>query len=338
MAKTWKYLAVARWAPVALLYVGTVACVADVLYDNGPIVTNPAGGTGLIAGQPISQADSFTAPGSTFLFSTTGVGATVLDGTAVAEDFTVPAGGWDLDYLTIYAFQTSQTTPTVQRVRVNLWTAAPFSAGSPPPVPDPLPTPVLATALDLPSGSGIFVCHRQGATTTSTERPVFAYRVPLEGLPNGGRLGPGTYWIEWSGEGATAPSQRVFTPLVSPRAVVTTHNARLLNSIDGSAGGPRIWFEGREGFVAGVSDGRAYSLPFVLEGSVLSTLCSGDLNCDASVDFDDIDGFILALTTPGGIGWPSPACPWLNGDCDSDGAVDFDDIDEFIGRIGAVCG
>lgn len=263
---TWSRRAV---APVALALASiTLPAHGALLHSNGPIVTNPTGGTGSIAGLPISNADVFNVPGSTFNFSTTGVGATVLANTAVAENFTVPAGGWDLDSLTVYAFQTSQTAPSVTHVHVNLWTAAPYSAGSPgaPPV---LPLPVLAADLVLPAGPGTFVAHRQSATSTSTVRPVFAYSVPLDALPALGVLAPGEYWIQWSFVGATSPSQNVFTPLVSPRTSVTGHNARLLNSIDGSANGPRVWFEGREGFVDGVTEGRAYELPFELNGSAV---------------------------------------------------------------------
>ena len=256
-------------ASAALAFAGVAAPAhGALLHSNGPFVTNPTGGTGSISGLPISNADVFNVPGNTFNFSTTGVNATVAIGTAVAENFTVPTGGWDLDSLTVYAFQTSQTAPTVTQVHVNLWTATPFSAGSPgaPPV---LPQPVLAADLVLNAGTGTFVAHRQSATSTSTVRPVFAYTVPLDGFPALGVLAPGEYWIQWSFVGASSPSANVFTPLVSPRTSVTGHNARLLNSIDGSSAGPRIWFEGREGFVDGVTEGRAYELPFELNGSAV---------------------------------------------------------------------
>lgn len=243
---------------------------AAELWNNGPFITNPTGGTGSIAGLPISNADGFTVPGSSLIFSTTGTGATVPSNTAVAEDFVVPAGGWDLDTATFYAFQTSQTTATVTEIRVNLWTDTPYSAGSPG-APAVLPQPVLAQSLVLNPGQGTFVAHRQGPSSTSTVRPVFAYTVSLNGLPDGGVLAPGRYWIEWAYVGASTPSQNVFTPLVSPRTAVPEHNARLLNSIDGSSAGPRVWFEGREGFVAGQAEGRAYSLPFILGGTALPT-------------------------------------------------------------------
>jgi hypothetical protein len=242
---------------------------ASQLFTNGPIVTNPTGGTGTIAGLPISQSDGFTVPGSTFIFSTTGVGATVPANTAVAENFVVPAGGWDLDSVVLYAFQTSQTTATVTQVNINLWTAPPYSADSPPPVPNPLPMPVLSAPLQIAPVSAEFLCHRQSASSTSTVRPVFAYTVPLDGLPNGGILAPGEYWLEWSFVGASSPSQNVFNPLVSPRTAAFDLNARLFNSIDGSSTGPRVWFEGREGFVAGQSEGRPYALPFVLNGTTV---------------------------------------------------------------------
>src|SRR4051812_27319706 len=78
--------------------------LADALYSNGPVVTNPTGGTGAIAGLPISSADPYT--GSTA--GTLGFAATVATSTAAAEDFVIPAGigGWDLDSVTLYAFQT----------------------------------------------------------------------------------------------------------------------------------------------------------------------------------------------------------------------------------------
>jgi hypothetical protein len=255
----------------ATLALTSQAGAAGVLFDNGPIVTNPTGGTGSIAGQPISQADGFTVPGQSFIFSTTGVGATVSQNTSVADNFVVPAGsgGWDLDSVTLFAFQSGQTTPSVTSIHINLWTAAPYSAGSPGPLPDPLPQPVLAAALVLPAGPGTFVAQRESTTGTSTVRPVFAYTVSLNDLPGGGVLGPGEYWLEWSFDGALSSSPTVFTPLVTPRTSAFDTNARQYNSLDGQATSPRVWFEGREGFVSGVTDGRGFALPFVLQGTAL---------------------------------------------------------------------
>jgi hypothetical protein len=56
----------------------------------------------------------------------------------------------------------------------------------------------------------------------------------------------------------------------------------------------------------------------------------GDLNCDATVDFGDINPFVLALTDPGAYEASYPACPFENGDINADGSVDFGDINPFV--------
>ena len=312
--------------PAAALLCASTAFAAP-LYSNGSFITNPTGGTGAIAGLPISSADPYTVPGSTFTFATTGVAATVATNTAVAENFTVPASGWDLDSLTVYAFQTGQSTATITQIHVNLWTATPYNEFSPDGSPDPLPQPVLATSLVLDAGEGVFVAHRQGATGSSTNRPVFAYTVSLDGLPDEGRLTEGTYWIQWSFVGASSPSQNVFMPLISPRDSVTGHNARLLNSVTGTSADPRAWFEGREGFVAGVTEGRAYELPFELGGTVgIDTCppCPADFDLNGGVDGADVGAFFIDFEQ----GLPCA-------DVDQNGGLDGGDIAAFFAAFEA---
>jgi hypothetical protein len=262
-----------RIAIVAALGLAPAFAGAAELFNNGPIVTNPTGGTGTIAGQPISQADPFTNPNGT-TSSTLGAQATFATNALVAEDFDVPAGGWDLDTVTLYAFQTAQTTPTVTRIHINLWTAKPYSEFSPEtPLPDPLPQPVLATSLDLDAGPGTFVAHRESTGQTATNRPIFAYTVSLDGLPNSGQLSAGTYWLEWCFVGASSPSSSVFSPLVSPRTSAHNLNVRLFNIP--FSGAQRSWFEAREGFVQGQAEGRPYALPFSLGGTPLPEPATG---------------------------------------------------------------
>jgi hypothetical protein len=59
----------------------------------------------------------------------------------------------------------------------------------------------------------------------------------------------------------------------------------------------------------------------------------GDLNCDTFVDFDDINPFVLALSSPEAYALAYPDCNYLNGDCNGDGLVDFDDINPFVGLL-----
>lgn len=60
------------------------------------------------------------------------------------------------------------------------------------------------------------------------------------------------------------------------------------------------------------------------------TQVPGDLNCDGSVDFDDIDPFVLALSNPDAYEALFPTCYILQGDIDRSGDVNFDDIDPFV--------
>ncbi len=59
----------------------------------------------------------------------------------------------------------------------------------------------------------------------------------------------------------------------------------------------------------------------------------GDLNCDGSVDFFDIDAFVLAVTDPPGYAAAYPDCDLMLADCNGDDSVDFFDIDCFVALV-----
>jgi C1A family cysteine protease len=59
----------------------------------------------------------------------------------------------------------------------------------------------------------------------------------------------------------------------------------------------------------------------------------GDLNCDGTVDFEDINPFVLVLSDPAGYQGAYPDCSVLTADCNQDGSVDFDDVNPFIERL-----
>jgi 6-phosphogluconolactonase (cycloisomerase 2 family) len=63
------------------------------------------------------------------------------------------------------------------------------------------------------------------------------------------------------------------------------------------------------------------------------SVLAGDLNCDGSVNFGDINPFVLILTDP--LGWQIayPTCPPANGDINADGTVGFGDINPFVALL-----
>jgi hypothetical protein len=62
-------------------------------------------------------------------------------------------------------------------------------------------------------------------------------------------------------------------------------------------------------------------------------LLAGDTNCDGSVDFGDINPFVLMLTDLGAWEASHPGCPTANGDINGDGSVDFGDINPFVALL-----
>lgn len=72
---------------------------------------------------------------------------------------------------------------------------------------------------------------------------------------------------------------------------------------------------------------------FCIKGQTVD-LNTGDVNCDGTIDFDDVQPFITALQGRAAYQDAHPDCVWFNADCDLDTDVDFDDISYFIALLG----
>ena len=108
-------------AAVAGLMLTGVAS-ADVLYDNGSLVTHPGAGLG---GVDVSMADAVT--------NTAGSNARHFppdEHFRIADDFTVGPVGWFVDTITVHAYQTGAATPTWTGANLNIWNGAPNDGGS----------------------------------------------------------------------------------------------------------------------------------------------------------------------------------------------------------------
>jgi hypothetical protein len=70
-----------------------------------------------------------------------------------------------------------------------------------------------------------------------------------------------------------------------------------------------------------------------LQYATLPLVRRGDLNCDATVDFGDINPFVLALSNLAAWQATYPECPVLNGDINGDTQVDFGDINPFVALL-----
>jgi hypothetical protein len=172
-----------------------------LLYDNGPLVTNPGAGPG---GSDLSVLQT------NLLMSTFGFGHQILNNYWVADDFTVPAGGWNIAGFGFYAYQTgSTTTSTINDVRFVIYDGDPFIGAN------------------IIYGDN--VTNRLSSTAFTN-----IYRVLDNDLQNTMRpimhqhclfdlyLAPGTYWVAWQTGGTLGSGP--WLPPVSILGQTTTGN------------------------------------------------------------------------------------------------------------------
>ncbi|MGD8440405.1 MAG: hypothetical protein PVG53_07700 [Holophagae bacterium] len=174
-----------------------------VLYDNGPLVTNPGGGAG---GADLSALQVSLG------MNTLGAGHQWALGYSVAEDFTVTdAAGWQIDDITFFAYQSgSTTTSTITGVYVAIWDGDP-SAGGTVIWGDQTTNRLLTTGW-----SNIY--RASDTNPTDTNRPIMENVATI-----GTTLAQGTYWVQWSTDGTL--SSGPWAPPISILGQTTTGNA-----------------------------------------------------------------------------------------------------------------
>lgn len=214
------------------LLLATTPLAAQVLHDNGPLVT----GTGNGAGGANTSAVQ-TALGQTV----TGYAASTTGATRVADDFVVPAGGWLLSGVTLFGFQTGADapSPSIDVARVRLWSGVPDAPGSVVLFDSGGATPPTVAS------AGIF--RVVGQRVNTTRRPIERIDVAAARV-----LHAGSYWLDWElgGDEASGP----YVPPVTRAGQTGIGNARQ-------------WRGGAWQAIPGTGSGE--SLPFVLRGGPL---------------------------------------------------------------------
>ena len=153
-----------------------------ILFDNGPLTTHPGGGFGGANASALQTALGL---------STYGFGHAVSSGFRVADDFTVPAGGWNVTTITFYAYQTgSTTTSTINAVNLRIWDGVPgvgnIVFGD-------------TTTNRLASSSFSTIYRVLDTGLLDSARPIMADVVTVN-TP----LPAGTYWLDWQTGGTLA--------------------------------------------------------------------------------------------------------------------------------------
>jgi hypothetical protein len=207
-----------------------------ILYDNGPLVTNPGGGAG--------GADA-SALQTGLGMSTYGFGHQFTAGNSMADDFTIPAGeSWDITSITFFAYQTGSTTAsTMTGAYVRIYNGPPNAGGS------VIWGDLTTNRLSTTAFTNIY--RVLDTNLTDSARPIMA-NVAAVAPPT---LPAGTYWVEWQADGSLASGP--WAPPISVVGQTTTGNALQ-------------W----TGSWAPANDGGTLTqqgLPFIIEGTAQGT-------------------------------------------------------------------
>jgi hypothetical protein len=183
-----------------------------LLYDNGPMVTHPGGGSG--------GADASVLQ-TNLSMNTFGFGHQLYYGYRIADDFEVDdPGGWDLDAIQFFAYQTnSPTSPSpITQVNYRIWNGPPNAGGT-----------VICgdTSTNMLVNTNWTNIYRvTDYDMMGTSRAIFEDTVAVHAGCT--HLGPGGYWIDWQSDGILSSG-----PWASPISIVgQTTTGNDLQSLD----------------------------------------------------------------------------------------------------------
>lgn len=173
-----------RKLALVLGLMSTLAMGAE-LYNNGPLSTGAVSSNGVNA--PAGTTWSECQPPGTIA----GYGWQQTAGNRVADDFTVPAGGWTIQGIDLFGYQTGATSNTYTSVRMQIWNGVPEAAGS---------AVVWGNTTTNILGTGSFAnMYRIFTAQPGTTRQIM--KLPLNVSVN---LPAGTYWLDTTATGSLA--------------------------------------------------------------------------------------------------------------------------------------
>ncbi len=244
---------------------------AAQLYSNGPLASVPGGGAG---GADASRLQ--TSLGMTTL----GFNVDIISGSssirAVADDFTVPAPGWNITRITVFGYQTdSGIVSTLTDLRLLIFNGPPDSPASAPIYGNP--------AVNMLASTGFTNVFRdEQASPGGSRRPIMSASANVNVF-----LPPGTYWLVWALAGGVASGP--FVPPITIAGQTTTGNGLHLCTCTG-------WSPARD---TGTSAQQGF--PFVIEGDVAGGGTPASLSVSANTTtLRTGNRFVLSATLAGG--------------------------------------
>jgi hypothetical protein len=213
---------------------------ADILYNNGQGISPPFGLVNY-PGAGYGGADA-SALESALLENTYGYGHQHLSGLRVADDFTVPAPGWNVDRVKFFAYQTGSTTQsTMTGVTLRIWSGTPGTGTV-------VFGDITTNRMTATAFSNIY--ESIDTALTASNRPIMQQTVAV-----GSTLPAGTYWLDWDTDGSLASGP--WAPPMRQRGQTSFPGANAMQYVTG-------WLP-----IQDTGSLTPDGLPFVIEGTVV---------------------------------------------------------------------
>ncbi len=227
----------------------------SILLNTRPqLITQTGGGAG--------AADASRLQGPSLNMTSLGASTSAVTGYRLAEDFVVPAAGWKLSDVTVYAYQPgSTTTSTFNSFNFRIWNGDPR-----------LPTSTVVfgdnTTNRLSNSAFTYIWRDTETTVGASNRPIMG--VTASGLSI--HLPAGTYWLDYQLGGTLASG--TFAPPLTISGQTTSGNALQFDSANS------IWDTFTDG---GSATGQGFPISFA------GVPASADLVIRAVPDSDMVD-------------------------------------------------
>jgi hypothetical protein len=206
------------------------------LYSNGPLVSVPGGGAGGVDANRLQSALGMTSLGYNAKLNGSSI-------RGVADDFTVPASGWNLTRITVFAYQTdSGMASTLTDLRLLIFNGPPQLPSSAVVYGNP--------GANVLASTGFAQVFRDSQLNPGlTRRPIMAATANVNIFLPGG-----TYWLVWAMAGKLVDGPWV--PPITINGQTTTGNGLQLCTCSG-------WGPALDG-----GSNTQQGFPFVIDGSV----------------------------------------------------------------------
>jgi hypothetical protein len=297
------------------LALSTGAQAQTVLYGNCNLSTGPTTLSGAPAPAPGATWSEVARDATDPTTANTVAGFAASGAFRLADDFTVPAGGWNIQFIRIPCYLTGSTTVSVTAINLQIWNGPPgvgtviFGDTTTNRLDHAEFAPVYRTFNTVAPVTG---CTPGGTAPTTQRHIQWAYVAVNQTLP------AGTYWVDWNYTGTSFSPVATIPTAIGRQCDPNNANAQQFNAVWGP-----ITDQGQGCVPTPV----AQDLWFEILGAGGGPVCYPDCNGDHALNVNDFICFQGAFA----------ASNLALADCNHDNALNVNDFVCFQAAFAAGC-